>query len=225
MPCTAVKVSGQSPKVSAAGFVAPSSNLVGAVTIGDGASAWYASVIRGDGKAPASIGAGSVVQERACVIGSRVGDRSLIGAGARLTGCTIGNDASIGMGAVVCAGASIGDGAVLTAGSLLPAGKSVPAGEVWGGSPAAKIGLATDVDKEGIQANIDLAGALGKAHMESAWMDLDALEEQAADYKREKERTPTVISQMRYDPKWTPLPTLGKLLEESGAFDLKYAPK
>jgi hypothetical protein len=30
------------------------------------------------------------------------------------------------------------------------------------------------------------AGAMGKAHIESAWMDLEALEEQAADYKREK---------------------------------------
>jgi hypothetical protein len=30
---------------------------------------------------------------------------------------------------------------------------------------------------------------------------------------------------MRFDPKWTPLPTLGKFLEEAGGFEIKYAPK
>lgn len=123
---------------------------------GDGASAWYASLLRGDHKAPTSVGAGSVIQERAAVHGSTIGVHSLIGAGASLSRCTVGNGVSIGMGAIIGAGASVGDGAVVAAGAVLPAGRSVPAGEVWAGAPAAKIGLASELDAEGITANVKL---------------------------------------------------------------------
>ena len=45
----------------------------------------------------------------------------------------------------------------------------------------------------------------------------------AEDYKRDAERTPAMIASQRFDPKWVPMPTLGKQLEEIGAFDLSKA--
>lgn len=225
MPVTAVAVGGKAPAIAAAGFVAPSANLVGDVSMGEGATAWYASLLRGDCGKPTSVGAGSQIGDRATVTSSQIGAQTWIGAGATLVDCSVGDGASIGLGATVCAGASVADGAVLTAGSVLPAGRAVPPKEVWGGSPAAKVGLASEDDVEGLAANVSLSASLAALHEASAWKGLASLEEEAADYKREGERTPESIAQMRYDPKWEPLPTLGKFLEDAGAHDLPYAPK
>ena len=49
------------------------------------------------------------------------------------------------------------------------------------------------------------------------------MEIDAEDYKRDAERTPAMIASQRFDPKWVPMPTLGKQLEEIGAFDLSKA--
>jgi carbonic anhydrase/acetyltransferase-like protein (isoleucine patch superfamily) len=55
---------------------------------------------------------------------------------AMLHGCTIEDDALIGIGAVVLNGARIGKGAVVAAGSLVPEGAEVPAGMLALGVPA-----------------------------------------------------------------------------------------
>ncbi len=52
---------------------------------------------------------------------------------------------------------------------------------------------------------------------------LSQVEIDAEDYKRDAERTPAMIASQRFDPKWVPMPTLGKQLEEIGAFDLSKA--
>ena len=52
---------------------------------------------------------------------------------------------------------------------------------------------------------------------------LSQVEIDAEDYKRDAERTPAMIASQRVDPKWVPMPTLGKQLEEIGAFDLSKA--
>lgn len=81
IPTTAVKLGGKAPSVKAASFVAPSANLVGAVTMGDGASAWYGSMITGSGST-VEIGELSSVGDRAVVVDSVVGKCVHIGAGA-----------------------------------------------------------------------------------------------------------------------------------------------
>ena len=50
-------------------------NLIGKVSVGDGASVWYAALLRGDA-APVVLGEGSVVSERAVLVGAVVGDTS-----------------------------------------------------------------------------------------------------------------------------------------------------
>jgi carbonic anhydrase/acetyltransferase-like protein (isoleucine patch superfamily) len=53
-----------------------------------------------------------------------------------LHGCTVEDDALIGIGAVVLNGARIGKGAVVAAGSLVPEGAEIPAGMLALGVPA-----------------------------------------------------------------------------------------
>jgi carbonic anhydrase/acetyltransferase-like protein (isoleucine patch superfamily) len=53
-----------------------------------------------------------------------------------LHGCTVEDDALIGIGAIVLNGARIGKGAVVAAGSLVPEGAEVPAGMLALGVPA-----------------------------------------------------------------------------------------
>jgi len=72
IPTTALKLGGKAPSVAAASFVAPSANLVGAVHLGEGASAWYGSMLKGSGSTT-EIGELSSVGDRAVVFDSVVG--------------------------------------------------------------------------------------------------------------------------------------------------------
>jgi carbonic anhydrase/acetyltransferase-like protein (isoleucine patch superfamily) len=55
---------------------------------------------------------------------------------AMLHGCTVGEGALIGIGAVVLNGAKIGKGALIGANSLVPEGKEIPENALALGSPA-----------------------------------------------------------------------------------------
>jgi len=106
-----VPFDGHEPDVNQQAFVADGATLVGAVTLAAGASVWFGAVIRADG-APISVGKNSNVQD-GCVLHSDPGFAVTIGAGVSLGhgavvhGCTIGDDALIGMGAVVLNGGSL----------------------------------------------------------------------------------------------------------------------
>lgn len=224
VPSTAVKVAGLAPSVAGAAFVAPSANLVGNVTLGEGASVWYSSLVKGDA-APVSVGPGAVLSDRSMVCGSTVGSDVLVGAGAIVTSSTLGNGCSIGMGSKVGAGCTVGEGAVLTAGSVLPAGTSVPPGQVWSGSPAKMAAAVSGADTDIIKENTSLAAKLAMAHAEEAWKEPALIEQEKGDYKIQKQRTPQYISTLREDPKWVPLPTLGDFLEKSSAYEITSTPK
>ena len=60
-----------------------------------------------------------------------IGDRVTVGHSAMLHGCTVEDDALIGIGAIVLNGARIGKGAVVAAGSLVPEGARSTALECW----------------------------------------------------------------------------------------------
>ena len=55
-----------------------------------------------------------------------IGDRVTVGHSVMLHGCTVEDDALIGIGAIVLNGATIGKGAVVAAGALVPEGMEVP---------------------------------------------------------------------------------------------------
>ena len=224
IPTTLVNAAGKSPSADDASFVAPSANLVGAVTLGPSSSVWYASLLRGD-EAPVVVGELSSVGDRAVVVGSTIGAGSHVGAGAIVQHATIGDGASVGVGCKIFKGASIGARAALAAGSVLPAGASVPDGEEWAGSPAKKVGTNSDDDAAGLAAHGALTAELAALHADEAWKDMGLVEQEKGDYKREKGRTAEYIQTMREDPGWVPMPTLGEKLSEIGAREQYYVPK
>jgi len=86
------------------------------------------------------LGKGSAVLDLALVEAPKgrpvvVGEGCIISHGARLHGCSVGNDCTIGIGALVLDGASIGEKSVVAAGSLVPPGAKIPQGSFVLGVP------------------------------------------------------------------------------------------
>jgi carbonic anhydrase/acetyltransferase-like protein (isoleucine patch superfamily) len=115
-------------------WVAPNATLTGRVSLGARASVWFGCVIRGDLE-PIAIGDETNVQDltvvhvdRGCPV--KVGSRVTIGHRAVIHGCSIDDDAVIGMGAVLLSGSSVGRGALCGEGGSRkapPPGRSPPA--------------------------------------------------------------------------------------------------
>lgn len=130
---------GHAPNISSNAFVADGVTLVGAVTLREEASIWFGAVIRADG-APIEVGRGSNVQD-GCVLHSDpsypvlVGARVTIGHRAVVHGCTVEDDALVGMGAIVLNGAVVGHGSLVAAGSVVLEGTVVPPGSLVTGVP------------------------------------------------------------------------------------------
>jgi carbonic anhydrase/acetyltransferase-like protein (isoleucine patch superfamily) len=131
------------PTLGEGAWAAPSADLIGDVRLGPHASVWFGAVIRAD-NTPILIGAGSNVQDGAVghsdpgaplMIGARV----TVGHQAILHGCTIGDQALVGMGARVLNGAVIGANCLVGAGALVTEGKCFEAGMLIVGAPARAI--------------------------------------------------------------------------------------
>ena len=129
----------RAPALADDAWVAPDARVIGAVSMGPGASAWFGAVLRGDNE-PIAIGAGSNVQEH-CVLHTDMGFPLTVGADctighrAILHGCTIGAGSLVGMGAIVLNGAVIGAGSLIGAGALVTEGKEIPPGSLVLGAP------------------------------------------------------------------------------------------
>lgn len=149
------EIDGIAPTIGAGAWAAPSADLIGDVRLGEGASVWFAAVIRAD-NTPIEVGPKSNIQDGA--IGhSDPGFPLTIGAGvtvghqAILHGCTIGAGALIGMGAKILNGATIGAGCLVGAGALVTEGKSFEAGMLIVGVPARVVRPLTEQELAGLQ--------------------------------------------------------------------------
>lgn len=121
-------------------WVAPNATLTGRVTVGALASVWFGCVLRGDLE-PIAIGDETNIQDLTVVHVDRgcpavVGNRVTVGHRSVIHGCSIDDDAVIGMGAVLLSGSRVGRGALVAAGAVLREGFEVPAGTVAAGVPA-----------------------------------------------------------------------------------------
>ena len=121
-------------------WTAPNATLTGDVTLGARVSVWYGCVLRGD-LAPIAIGPETNVQDLTVVhvdrgFPVRIGRRVTIGHRAVIHGCTIDDEAVIGMGAVLLSGSRIGAGALVAAGAVVRERFEVPPGAIAAGVPA-----------------------------------------------------------------------------------------
>jgi carbonic anhydrase/acetyltransferase-like protein (isoleucine patch superfamily) len=143
------------PEIDPTAWVAPDANVIGKVRLGPGASVWFGATLRGDTEW-IEVGAGSNVQE-ASVLHTDLGFPLVIGRGctighkAMLHGCTIGDNALVGMGATVLNGAVIGSDSLVGACALVTEGKQMPPGMLIVGAPAQPKRALTAAQVEGLR--------------------------------------------------------------------------
>ncbi|MDO4799221.1 MAG: gamma carbonic anhydrase family protein [Bacillota bacterium] len=156
------------PTIDSTAFVAESADLIGDVTVEADANIWYNTVVRGDLE-PIHIGEGSNVQDLCVLHTSKgfplsIGKNVTIGHHVVLHGCTVQDNALIGMGAILLDGCIIESDVIVGAGSLVPPGKVIPSGHMAFGSPAKVVRALTPEEIEEIAFSAVKYIRNGKAH-------------------------------------------------------------
>jgi carbonic anhydrase/acetyltransferase-like protein (isoleucine patch superfamily) len=141
-------IDGIGPQLGEGAWAAPSADLIGDVRLGPRASVWFGAVIRAD-NTPILLGEESNFQDGA--VGHSdpgaplaIGARVTIGHQAILHGCTVEDEALIGMGARILNGAVIGSQCIVGAGALVTEGKVFEPRSLIVGSPARAIRTLAD---------------------------------------------------------------------------------
>ncbi len=128
------------PSISPTAFIAEGVQIIGGVEIGEKASIWFNTVLRGDIN-DVRIGACSNIQDNStlhvadewpCIVGEYV----TVGHGVNLHGCTIEDEVVVGMGAIVMNGVVVGRQSVIGAGALIPPNTKIPPRSLVIGVPA-----------------------------------------------------------------------------------------
>jgi len=132
-------------------FLAGNATVIGKITVGNQVGIWFGAVIRAD-KDRIVIGDRSNIQDNCIVHTSKgfpvtIGNDVSVGHGAILHGCTIDHKVLVGMGAIILNGAKIGSGSIIGAGTVITEGKEIPPDSVVIGVPG-KIVKQTNPDQQ-----------------------------------------------------------------------------
>ena len=149
------ELNGTAPQLAATSWVADSAQVIGDVVVGENASVWFGTVVRGD-TATLRIGDGSNIQDNSVLHADHgtpleIGRNVTVGHQVMLHGCTIGDNSLIGIQAVVLNGAKIGRNCLVGAGALVTEGKEFPDGSMILGSPAKVVRQLTPEQIAGIE--------------------------------------------------------------------------
>ena len=118
-------------------------------------SVWYGAVVRGD-RNSVLLMPQCCIKDRAVVdtvaslpsgypADTKIGIRSVVGAGAVVTSSVLKDNVLVGTGAIIGEGCVIEENSIIAAGSVLAPGTLVPANQFWAGNPAT---YQRDVDEE-----------------------------------------------------------------------------
>ncbi len=162
---------GVKPTVDPTAWVHPSAVVIGRVTLGRRVSIWPGAVLRGD-ILEIEVGDESNIQDL-CVAHTshgvapvRIGRRVVAGHRVILHGTKVGDQALIGMGAILLDGSEVGAGAIVAAGALVPEGMKIPPGNLAVGIPARVVRQVTEAEtqriREGAKQYLDLMAAYRK---------------------------------------------------------------
>ena len=144
---------GRAPRLAADTYVHASAHVIGDVEIGAESSIWPQVVIRADVER-IRIGRASNIQDHSTIHVNHehgptiVGDGVTVGHRVVLHGCTIGDFALIGIGAIVLDGAVVGAESLVGAGSLVTPGTEIPPRTLALGSPAKPVRALTPQELE-----------------------------------------------------------------------------
>lgn len=153
-----VPLAAHTPQVRQSCFIAPDAWIIGDVVLSDEVSVFFGAVLRGD-LLPIRVGRGTNLQEHVLLHTTHgraptvVGEYVTVGHRAILHGCTIGNCALIGMGAIVLDEAVVGDECIIGAGSLITERKVIPPRSLVMGSPGRVVRELSPEEAAGIRGN------------------------------------------------------------------------
>jgi carbonic anhydrase/acetyltransferase-like protein (isoleucine patch superfamily) len=145
------------PSIGEHCYIAPTSDVIGKVTLRTGSSVWFHATLRADVNA-IEIGEQTNIQDNAVLHvtkdqGLSIGKRCTVGHGAILHACSIEDDCLIGMGSIILDGSHIGKESLVGAGALVPPNKSFPPRSLIIGSPAKAIKTLTDEELQRMKDN------------------------------------------------------------------------
>ncbi len=131
---------GRTPRIGRA-YVAPTTALVGDVSIGDDAGVYFGCVLAA-GDARIVVGAGSNVQDNSLLVTDRargdlvLGERVTIGHNVRMSSGEVADGALVGMSSIVGEHVVVERDGCIAAGAWVEPGTVVRAGWIWAGRPA-----------------------------------------------------------------------------------------
>ncbi|KAL6222385.1 hypothetical protein ACLB2K_005777 [Fragaria x ananassa] len=183
---TLMNVFDKAPEVDKEAFVAPSASIIGQVQVGRGSSIWYGCVLRGDANS-ISIGSGTNIQDNSLVhvaksnldgkvLPTIIGDNVTVGHSAVLHGCTVEDEAFVGMAATLLDGVYVEKHAMVAAGALVRQNTRIPCGEVWGGNPAKLLRKLTEDEMAFISQSAINYANLAQVHAAENAKELDSVE-------------------------------------------------
>jgi len=129
------------PKIHETAFVTDDAIIIGDVEIGEDASVWFGSILRGDVNY-IRIGARTNIQDQTIIHVSSKGlptiieDEVTVGHRVTLHACHVERGCLIGIGAILMDGVRVGAQSLVGAGSLLTPGTHIPPRSLVIGSPA-----------------------------------------------------------------------------------------
>ena len=150
---------GTLPKLGARAYVDPAATVIGDVVLGDDASLWPGTVVRGDVHF-IRVGDRTNIQDGTIVHVTHDGEYSpggfptiigadvTIGHAAVIHACTIEDAVLIGMHATVLDGARVKKHGFVAAGAVVAPGKVVGERELWVGNPARRVRTLSDREVE-----------------------------------------------------------------------------
>lgn len=152
-------VRGFTPKIGKDCFLADNATIVGDVTMGEGCSVWFNTVLRGDVNTitigdRVNIQDGSVLHtlyEKSTI---EIGNDVSIGHNVTIHGAKIHDLALIGMGSTLLDHAEVGEGAIVAAGSVVTGKTKIGPNEMWGGVPAKFIKMVDPAQSREINVKI-----------------------------------------------------------------------
>ncbi len=129
------------PKINETAFIADDAIVIGDVEIGEDASVWYGSIIRGDVNfirigARTNIQDGTIIHVSSKAHSTILEDEITVGHRVTLHGCYVERGCLIGIGAILMDGVRVGANSLVGAGSLLTPGTQIPPRSLVLGSPA-----------------------------------------------------------------------------------------
>ncbi len=148
------KYGGIAPRLAPSVRTAENASIIGDVTAGENVSFWYGAIARGDAGAIV-IGKNTNLQDGVIIhdasnVPTVVGENVVVGHGAILHSCTIGDGCLIGIGAILLNHCVIGEGSVVAAGAVVSEHKVFPPHSMLMGIPARVVRTISEEEREEI---------------------------------------------------------------------------